>query len=86
MGLHLTGNSPQAVYDRARQASMSEPGFTSRDDMLQAARSMEAQEQEMVRQWQEKQARMQQQQTMAQPQPLPGTQTTLDQFNQQGMM
>jgi hypothetical protein len=86
MGLHLTGNSPQAVYDRARQASMSEPGFASRDDLLQAHRGMEAQEQEMVRQWQEQQARMQQQQAMAQPQPLPGTQTTLDQFNQQGMM
>lgn len=87
MGLHLTGNSPQAVYDRARQASMSEPGFASRDDMLQASRSMESQEQEMIRQWQEQQARMQQQgMNQTQTQPLPGTQTTLDQFNGQGMM
>tara|TARA_R100001509_G_scaffold71712_1_gene40049 strand:- start:270 stop:1142 length:873 start_codon:yes stop_codon:yes gene_type:complete len=89
-GLRLTGNSPQAVFDRARQASMSEPGFASRDDMLQASRSMESQEQEMIRQWQEQQAIRQQQEAMrqasTQPQPPQGTQTTLGQFNQQGMM
>ena len=100
-GFHLTGNSPMAVYDRARHASQQgdiDYNALSGDEYARIAgqqihgqaQAMEAQEQEMMRQWQEQQAMKQQQEAMrqasAQPQPPQGTQTTLGQFNQQGMM